>query len=60
MYAMSLPRAVIKVEGRIKVIALLNTKADINVIIVEVADAVNLSILEIISIEVKIFTGYNA
>jgi hypothetical protein len=39
---------------------LLNTKADINIIIIKVADVTNLFILEIIPIKVKIFTGHNA
>jgi hypothetical protein len=39
---------------------LLNTGADVNIMIIKVADAANLFILEIISIEIKIFTGYNA
>jgi hypothetical protein len=59
MYAMSLPRAVIKIEKRVKVTVLLNTGADVNVIIIKVADAANLSILEITPMEVKTFTGHN-
>jgi hypothetical protein len=39
--------------------ALLNTETDINVIIAKIADAINLPILEITSIEIKTFTGYN-
>jgi hypothetical protein len=57
---MSSPRAVIKMEGKVKVAALLNTETDINVITVKVADAANLPILEITSIETETFTGYNA
>jgi hypothetical protein len=60
MYAVSSPRAVIKIEEKVKMTALLNTKADINVIITEVADTANLFILEIIPIKAKTFTGYNA
>jgi hypothetical protein len=59
IYTVSSPRAVIEIEKRIKVIALLNIKADINVIITEIADVINLFILEIIPIEIKIFTGHN-
>jgi hypothetical protein len=60
MYAMSSPRAVIKIKERVKVITLLNIRADINVIIAKVADAANLLILEITPIETETFTGYNA
>jgi hypothetical protein len=60
MYAVSSPRAVIKMEKRIKVTALLDTEADINVIIAKIADATNLSILEITPIKAETFTGYNA
>jgi hypothetical protein len=60
MYAISSPRAVIKIERRIKVVALLNIGADVNIMIAKIADAVNLFILEIIPIEVETFTGYNA
>jgi hypothetical protein len=60
MYAMFSPRAVIKVERRVKVAILLNIKADINVMTAKIADAANLPILEIISIEIEIFTGHNA
>jgi predicted aspartyl protease len=55
----SSPRAVIEIEGRVKVAVLLDTGADVNIIIIKVADAINLSILEITSIKVKTFTGYN-
>jgi hypothetical protein len=57
---MSSPRAVIKIEKKIKVTALLNIGADVNVMIAEIADITNLPILEIIPIKVEIFTGYNA
>jgi hypothetical protein len=57
---MSSPRAVIKVKGKLKVIALLNIKTDINIITAKVADVINLPILEIIPLEVKTFTGHNA
>jgi hypothetical protein len=60
MYAIFSPRAIIKIEKRVKMAALLDTKADINVIIIEIADAVNLPILEIIPMKAEIFTGYNA
>jgi hypothetical protein len=60
MYAISSPRAVIKVKKKIKVIALLDAEADINVIIVKIADAASLLILEIIPLEAETFTGYNA
>jgi hypothetical protein len=60
IYAVSSPRAVIKIKEKVKVTALLNTEANVNIIIVKVADAANLPILEIIPIEVKTFTGYNA
>jgi hypothetical protein len=53
------PRAVIEIKRRVKVAALLDIGADINVITVKVADAVNLLILEIIPLEAEIFTGYN-
>jgi hypothetical protein len=59
MYVISSPRAVIKIEGKVKIVILLNTKADINVITIKVADATNLPILEIIPIKIKIFTGHN-
>jgi predicted aspartyl protease len=59
IYAIFSPRAVIKIERKIKVATLLDTGADINVITVKIADAVNLPILEIIPIEAEIFTGYN-
>jgi hypothetical protein len=56
---MSSPRAVIKIEKKIKMTALLDTETDVNVITIKVADAANLPILEIISIEAETFTGYN-
>jgi hypothetical protein len=60
MYAVSSPRAVIKIKRKIKVAALLDTEADVNIIIIKVADVANLPILEIISIEAETFTGHNA
>jgi hypothetical protein len=60
MYIIFSPRAVIKIEKRVKIIVLLNTGADINVITVKIADTTNLSILEIIPLKAKIFTGHNA
>jgi hypothetical protein len=60
IYAISSPRAVIKIEGKIKIAVLLDTGADINIMIVKVADVVNLFIFKITSIKVKIFTDYNA
>jgi hypothetical protein len=60
IYIMFSPQAVIKIERKIKIVVLLNTRADINVIIAEVADAINLFILEITSLKVEIFTGHNA
>jgi hypothetical protein len=60
IYAISSPRAVIKIERKIKVTALLNIEADINIITAKIADAINLSILEIIPLEIKTFTGHNA
>jgi hypothetical protein len=60
MYAVSSPRAVVKMEKKIKIIILLNTGTDVNVIIVKVADIANLLILEIILIKIKTFTGHNA
>jgi hypothetical protein len=56
----SSPRAVIKMKEKVKVATLLDIEADINVIIIKVADVANLFVLEIISIKIKIFTGYNA
>jgi hypothetical protein len=56
---MSSPRAVIEIKKKVKVIALLDIGADINVITVKIADAADLLILEIIPIKVKIFTDYN-
>jgi hypothetical protein len=60
IYAVFSPRAVIKIEEKVKVAALLNIRADVNVMIVKVADAINLFILEIIPMKAEIFTGYNA
>jgi hypothetical protein len=59
MYIISSPRAVIKMKGKVKVIILLNIETDINVITTKIADAINLSVLEITSLEAKTFTGYN-
>jgi hypothetical protein len=59
IYTVSSPRAVIKVKKKVKVAALLNTEADINVITAKIADTANLPILEIISMETKTFTGHN-
>jgi len=60
MYIVFSPRAVIKVERKVKMITLLDTKADVNVITVKIADAANLPILKIIPLKVETFTGYNA
>jgi hypothetical protein len=60
MYTIFSPRAVIKIKERVKIIALLDTEADVNIMTIKVADAANLFILEIIPIEIKIFTGHNA
>ena len=60
MYAVSSPRAVVEVEGRVKVAALLDTGADINVMTAEVADAANLPVLEITPLEAETFTGHPA
>jgi hypothetical protein len=60
MYAVSSPRAVIKIKRKVKMAALLDTGADINVIIAKIADAANLLIFEITPIEAETFTGYNA
>jgi hypothetical protein len=60
MYAMSSPRAVIKIKEKVKVVTLLNTRANVNVMTAKIADAINLPILEIIPIEAETFTGYNA
>jgi hypothetical protein len=60
MYAVSSPRAVVKVKGRVKVVVLLDTGADVNVMTIEVADVANLPILEIIPMEAETFTGHNA
>jgi hypothetical protein len=49
-----------KVKKKVKMTALLNTGADINIMTAEIADAINLPILEITLIKVKTFTGYNA
>jgi hypothetical protein len=59
MYIVFSPRAVIKIEGKIKMVTLLDTGANINVIIIEVADIANLFVFEIIPLKVEIFTGYN-
>jgi hypothetical protein len=59
MYAVFSPRAVIKVKRKIKVTALLNTGADVNVMTVKVADAINLPIFEITPMKAETFTGYN-
>jgi hypothetical protein len=59
MYAIFSPRAVVKIKGRIKVTTLLDIKTDINIMTAEIANAINLLILEIIPIKAKIFTGYN-
>jgi hypothetical protein len=59
MYTMSSPRAVIKMKKRIKVIALLDTGTDINIMIAKIADAINLLILKITSMEAETFTDYN-
>jgi hypothetical protein len=40
--------------------ALLDIETNVNVIIIKIADVANLSILEIIPIEIKTFTGHNA
>ena len=58
MYAMSSPRAVIKMEERVKIAALLDTETDVNVMTTEVADAANLPILEITPLEIETFTDY--
>jgi hypothetical protein len=55
----SSPRAVVKVKEKVKVAVLLNIETDVNVITTEIADAVNLLVLEIISMEVEIFTDHN-
>jgi hypothetical protein len=60
IYAVSSPRAIIKVEKRVKVAVLLNTEADINVMTTKIADATNLPILEITPIKIETFTGHNA
>jgi hypothetical protein len=59
MYAVFSPRAVVEIKERVKIIALLDIRADVNIMIVKVADVTNLFILEIISMEIEIFTGYN-
>jgi hypothetical protein len=59
IYAISSPRAVIEMERKVKITALLNIGADVNIMTVKVADAANLPILEITPIEAEIFTGYN-
>jgi hypothetical protein len=48
----------VKIEGRVKMTVLLDIRADINIMITEIADVVNLPILEIISLKIEIFTGY--
>jgi hypothetical protein len=60
IYAVSSPRAVIKIKRKVKVTTLLNTGTDVNIIIVKIADAANLFILEITPIETETFTGHNA
>jgi hypothetical protein len=60
IYAVFSPRAVIKMEGKIKIAALLNIRADVNVMIVKVADVANLPILKITPLKIEIFTDYNA
>jgi hypothetical protein len=60
MYTISSPRAVIKMEKRVKITALLNIGADVNVMTAKIADAINLPILEITPMEIEIFTDYNA
>jgi hypothetical protein len=47
-------------KKRVKVTALLNTGADVNIMTAEIADVINLFILEITPIEIETFTGYNA
>jgi hypothetical protein len=56
---MSSPRAVIKIERKVKVTALLDIRADINIITAKIADVTNLPILEITPMEAKTFTSYN-
>jgi uncharacterized protein YuzE len=60
MYAMSSPRAVIKIERKVKITTLLDIRANVNIITIEIADAANLFILEITPIETETFTGHNA
>jgi hypothetical protein len=59
IYAVSSPRAVMKVKGKVKMAILLDTEADINVMTAEIADVINLFILEIILMEAETFTGHN-
>jgi hypothetical protein len=56
---MSSSRAVIKIEEKVKMAILLNIKTDVNVMTVKIADAANLSILEIIPMKTETFTGHN-
>jgi hypothetical protein len=60
MYTISSPRAVIKIERKVKITTLLNIRADVNVMTAKIADITNLSILEIIPIKAETFTGHNA
>jgi len=60
IYAIFSPRAVIKIEKKIKMAILLDIGADVNIMIAEIADVINLFILEIIPLEIETFTGYNA
>jgi hypothetical protein len=48
-----------KIKEKIKITALLDTGTDINIITVKIADATNLSILEIIPLKAETFTDYN-
>jgi hypothetical protein len=59
MYAVSSPRAIIKIKRRVKMTALLDIKANINVITIKIADVTNLPILEITPMETETFTDYN-
>jgi hypothetical protein len=54
MYAVFSPRAVIKIKRKVKMAILLNIGADINVMIIKVADAANLPIFEITSLKAEI------
>jgi hypothetical protein len=60
IYVISSPQAVIEIKERVKIAILLDIEADINIITVKIADATNLPILEIISLEAETFTSYNA